>query len=906
MPIDQFKTQVLLLHSEQSTLDTLSSGFGDRYTVHCATSGSEALNTMLDTPINVIISAHDLPGMSGLEALREARKRSPETIGILLAGSSNEALVGAEEVFEVVRGDVTGDKLSHLVDNATQQMHLMALADSANDTAANPDEPGAEHIVMETSDHGASIISDGTGTSRVLSSAGKPGQSKAARAVDVLVLTKDQAFLDTVNESARGMHVVHYANTLAQADDAIRKHKVGVAVIDAAMVGDKLEKLALHLRKGEPRLVAVVAGRRDDGEMLLDLINRGKVYRFLMKPVSPGRARLAIEASVRHHLDAPDSAFAAAVSTTGGKAPAPPAAAPKPAAPPPANNMQTGQTPSSPLEDGLSSAFDDDESGFTATVTGLVGNLVGKGRDSDDDEPAATPDSDGGSRRKSRLPAMIGATVAVVAIAGAAVMWTLQRGSDTPEQTTAEPATALQPEAEPAADEAVEVSDVVDEAISPDTLLGEARSALNEGQIYNPGGGNALELYAAALADAPDSEAVAAEFQSTIGMALAMAEEAMLEGRFNDAEAALGRVAEVDPENTRLPFLTTQLVQTQLRARLDTARTAIRDGRFEDAASAIAAARSLEVSDASEIDTVDTELADALSAQQLDEVLDTANARLAAGALLAPANDNARYYFQLILAADPDNVAAQQGLNVIASRLVLQARAEIDDGNLDDAAALIDEASAVDAGNADLATAVAALDAARDAVAARERAAQQERERQAALAKAEAERQAAAELAAEEAEQNATTEPASADAAGALADVATDADEVGSRVNDALPSAAAGTSALQPATFTLQSAAEPARQIPLPISSLTRTRYVAPKYPRSAQRRNQAGWVDVVFTVAADGSVKDIEIRSSQPGEVFVDAARTAVSKWEFEPVMVNGEAVDTLAGVRMMFALEE
>ena len=64
-----------------------------------------------------------------------------------------------------------------------------------------------------------------------------------------------------------------------------------------------------HLRKKSKRLVNIVAGRRDDGEMLMDLINRGKLYRFLLKPVSPGRARLAVEASVKHHLEAPSSAF---------------------------------------------------------------------------------------------------------------------------------------------------------------------------------------------------------------------------------------------------------------------------------------------------------------------------------------------------------------------------------------------------------------------------------------------------------------------------------------------------------------------------------------------------------------------------------------------------------------------
>ncbi|MBT8110632.1 MAG: hypothetical protein KJO27_07895, partial [Gammaproteobacteria bacterium] len=309
MPLDQFKTQVLLLHSEQSTLDNLSSGFTDSYTVHCATSGSEALNTLVDTPINVIVSAHDLPGMSGLEALREAKKRSPQTIGILLAGNADaglEALVSDKEVFQVVRGNVTGETILQLVDEATQQMRLMALAESANDTAADVEDTIAEHIVMETSENGSTIISDGTGRLRALDPAKvSAAASVGSRAVDLLVLTQDKEFLATIKDSSRGMHTVHYANTLAEAVESIKKFKVGVAIVDAAMVGERIEQLTEHLRKGSARLVSIVAGRRDDGEMLMDLINRGKVYRFLLKPVSPGRARLAVEASVKYHLEAP-------------------------------------------------------------------------------------------------------------------------------------------------------------------------------------------------------------------------------------------------------------------------------------------------------------------------------------------------------------------------------------------------------------------------------------------------------------------------------------------------------------------------------------------------------------------------------------------------------------------------
>lgn len=222
MALEQIKTQVLLLHSQQSTLDALSAGFGDRYAVHIATSGAEALTTLGETPIHVIVSAQDLPGMTGLEALREAKKRSPDTVGILLAGEDGddglEALVGDQEVFQIVRGAVTPEALLELVESATRQVRLLAISESANDQAANVDEPVGEHIIMETSDHGANIISDGTARLRAIRSR-QPGisGSPGGRAVDVLVLTKDEDFLATIMASAQELHTVHHANTAAQA-----------------------------------------------------------------------------------------------------------------------------------------------------------------------------------------------------------------------------------------------------------------------------------------------------------------------------------------------------------------------------------------------------------------------------------------------------------------------------------------------------------------------------------------------------------------------------------------------------------------------------------------------------------------------------------------------------------------
>ncbi|MBT8095069.1 MAG: TonB family protein [Gammaproteobacteria bacterium] len=944
MALDQFKTQVLLLHSERRILDALSSDFGDHYTVHCATSGSEALNTLGETPINVIISAQDLPGMSGVEALREAKKRSPETVGILLAGSADtdvEALVGADEVFEVVRGNVTGDSLTQLVDQATQQMRLITLAESANDTTASIDD-SPEHIVMETSDNGSTIV---TGTHGRLEAI-DPEEAAADAAVgtqsiDILVLTKDGDFLTTVKQSSRGMHNVHHGTTLKQANDVIREHKVGVAVIDAALVGEKVEQLTLHLRRRSSRLVAIVAGRRDDGEMLMDLINRGRVYRFLLKPVSPGRARLAIEASVRHHLEAPDAAFrieGEPAAKARPKKPPRPAAPPPAPAPAPAPQSSANVAPmqgaepadpplgssdeSSPIDEGLSAAFGGSDTSLKETVADLI-NTLGDALKGKNDEPTtatedapvgtqAATEADSGGLRVGKL-LILGVAVAGVAAVAGGLYWLTSGDQPVPAAISpadsrvnaqvTETAVSREREAEPVAEPVAEsvaapvaesvaapavesgIAPAVEPVIDVQALLTQARLARDAGQIYSPAGANAIELFAAAVEADPSNDIAAVELDAVIEDALAMAEASLLQSRSDEAAAALRRVARADPDNTRLPFLTAQLSQVQLRTYLAGARIAMRDGRFEDAANLLGAATELDIADRSEIEALAAELGVARSDQRAEEVLSLASARLAEGALLTPPNDNARYFYELVLANDSSNTVARQGLTAVASRLVLQARDEIDAGNLDDAEDLLASARAVDARSSALPAAQSALVAAREAIAARDRRATEERRR--VEAERAAEERRAAERRAEE-ERRAAAQAAAAQTASA----------------EQVASAAQTDPGSQPIAPPAGSADVPAQET-VSMSSLARTRYVAPKYPRAAERRGASGWVDVLFTVTVDGTVRDVEVRDSSPQGTFDKAAIRAVEKWAFEPVVEAGEVVDKRAGVRMMFAYE-
>jgi TonB family protein len=57
-----------------------------------------------------------------------------------------------------------------------------------------------------------------------------------------------------------------------------------------------------------------------------------------------------------------------------------------------------------------------------------------------------------------------------------------------------------------------------------------------------------------------------------------------------------------------------------------------------------------------------------------------------------------------------------------------------------------------------------------------------------------------------------------------------------------------------------------------------------PTYPETAQQRRVEGYVDVEFTVNAQGNVEQPRVVASQPSGVFDAAALAAVSRWRYPP----------------------
>jgi TonB family protein len=115
---------------------------------------------------------------------------------------------------------------------------------------------------------------------------------------------------------------------------------------------------------------------------------------------------------------------------------------------------------------------------------------------------------------------------------------------------------------------------------------------------------------------------------------------------------------------------------------------------------------------------------------------------------------------------------------------------------------------------------------------------------------------------------------------------------------------AAGISGLEAALAAARTEAKPTESY-LKENALTRTRYVAPRFPDVARARGIDGWVDVQFTVAIDGTVGDLKVVGAEPAGIFEQAALDAVRHWRYLPVVHDGHAVSELTRVRLRFTVQ-
>lgn len=104
------------------------------YTVYLATSGTEALQLLEQHPaIQLLISDNDMPGMTGLELLKEVRRSFPKVFRIMLTGTGDLRVVmraiNENEIYRFVEKPWDNDVLASAIHLAFEALTLQAELD---------------------------------------------------------------------------------------------------------------------------------------------------------------------------------------------------------------------------------------------------------------------------------------------------------------------------------------------------------------------------------------------------------------------------------------------------------------------------------------------------------------------------------------------------------------------------------------------------------------------------------------------------------------------------------------------------------------------------------------------------------------------------------------------------------
>jgi DNA-binding NtrC family response regulator len=127
--------------------------------------------------------------------------------------------------------------------------------------------------------------------------------SLASEIVDLVVLTSDEVFLQTLREAVGSARRLWHVPSADKVSDLLVAGEVGILVLDVQALNESPAVFVAQIKRQFPDLVVVVAGNRDAETSLAGLISAGIVYRFIHKPMSPGRAKLFADAAVKKYVE---------------------------------------------------------------------------------------------------------------------------------------------------------------------------------------------------------------------------------------------------------------------------------------------------------------------------------------------------------------------------------------------------------------------------------------------------------------------------------------------------------------------------------------------------------------------------------------------------------------------------
>ncbi len=118
--------KVLLVDDEVNVLHSIRRGLRGRFEVDLAEGGLAALQRIRNNgPYAVVVSDMQMPQVTGLQVLSEARRLSPDTVRVMLTGNADQrtasAAVNEGEIFRFLNKPCSTDDLTQTLNAAIRQ-----------------------------------------------------------------------------------------------------------------------------------------------------------------------------------------------------------------------------------------------------------------------------------------------------------------------------------------------------------------------------------------------------------------------------------------------------------------------------------------------------------------------------------------------------------------------------------------------------------------------------------------------------------------------------------------------------------------------------------------------------------------------------------------------------------------
>jgi|SRR5579862_2631012 len=260
-PIASTKLRVLFVDDDERILNGLKTLFRNDYDVSIAGNGEEALALLKKEPAPIVVSDQRMPGMTGVDLLREVRKQWPHSVRLLLTGYSDlAAIVGSindGEVFRFVKKPWDNEEIkATLAEAATVAVRLAA-------RTPTPDV---------SPDAGSILVID-------------PAES-LARGLERLV---------------GGEAAVKLVPNVPEAAKLLQSNEYAAIVADMRAGKEDLVKLFRLVKAKRPETLSILVADEPDSEIVIELINQAQIYRFLSKPIKVNDLRTHVSEALKHY-----------------------------------------------------------------------------------------------------------------------------------------------------------------------------------------------------------------------------------------------------------------------------------------------------------------------------------------------------------------------------------------------------------------------------------------------------------------------------------------------------------------------------------------------------------------------------------------------------------------------------